>query len=186
MNINDIIKEADLLVPNAVDVADKLIWLNAINQDFFNVVKIPVFDSFISVLDQGQYTLSANVRFKNIDYVMCGVVKYKELSPDAPNPLQNTFRFDDTTKVLTLSPPPYVAGLGGLVRYNRIGTATYTSSNITIEPDAPLEYHWTYIPALAAYIAHSMDDEVKAANYENQYKNAWNVAAQNYQRAVVS
>nr|WP_256703276.1 hypothetical protein [Paenibacillus peoriae] len=71
------------------------------------------------------------------------------------------------------------------MRYSRIGTTTYTSSNLTIEPDAPLEYQWTYIPALAAYIAHSQDDAVKASNYENQYKAAWNVAAQNYQKAAV-
>ncbi|WDM22652.1 hypothetical protein [Paenibacillus polymyxa] len=186
MKISEIIQEADLLVPNGVDTADKIIWLNAINQDFFNVVKIPAFTSFTSVLDQSQYTLDVSVRFKNIEMVMCGVVKYHELTPDIPNPLLNTYFFDDVGHNITLSPPPYQVGLTGLVRYSRIATTTFLNNNLTIEPDAPAEYHWTYIPALAAYIAHSMDDEVKAANYENQYKNAWNVAAQNYQRAVVS
>ncbi|MNW68877.1 hypothetical protein D3C74_477610 [compost metagenome] len=63
----------------------------------------------------------------------------------------------------------------------RIATTTFTTANLINVPDAPEEYHWTYIPALAAYLANTQDDGVKAANYENQYKSAWNVAAQNYQ-----
>ncbi|WP_215727498.1 hypothetical protein, partial [Mycobacterium tuberculosis] len=79
-----------------------------------------------------------------------------------------------------LSPAPYQSGLQGIVRYYRIATTTFTSSNLNAVPDAPEEFHWTYVPALASYLANTQDDSSNAANYENMYKNAWAVAVQNY------
>lgn len=184
MLLTAIIEEADLLVPNEVSLSDKVMQLNSINQDFFNVVKIPEFDGFISVKDQEDYQLSPYVRNKNIDLVFCGVVKYKELSQNTTNPLQNTFIFNDVTKKISLFPAPYQSGLRGTVRHHTMATANFTQAYIGVSPDAPEEYHWTYIPALAAFLAHTQDDGIKASNYENQYKAAWNVAAQNYAKEV--
>lgn len=186
MDLTTIVYEANLLVPNDVSADDKIQWLNAINQDFFNVVKIPRITPFTPVKDQVNYTLPDEVRLKNIDLVMCGIIKYKELTPQTPNPMQNTFAYDDSTHVLTLRPAPYQAGLQGVVRYSRIATTNFISSNLNVDPDAPFEYHWTFIPALASFIANSQDDAVKASNYENQYKAAWNVAAQNYAKGVTA
>lgn len=184
MNINEIISEADMLVPNEVPVADKVIWLNALNQDFFNVVKIPKIARFACVAAQTDYVLPSDVRSKNIDLVLIGMFPYKSLDRDAVMPAQNAYSFADDSKTLSLYPAPYT-NLQGFLRYYRIATTNFTVANTVAVPDAPEEYHWTYIPALATFIANSQDDAVKAANYEGQYKAAWNVAAQNHQAGVV-
>lgn len=186
MNIQTIINEADILVPNEVNTADKVIVLTALNQDFFNVVKIPRTAPFTPIKDQATYTLPSEVRLKNIDLVMCGVVKYKELLPSISNPMQNTFTYDDSTYVLTLRPAPYQAGLQGLVRYSRIATTTFSASNLSAIPDMPEEYHYSLVLGLADYLAQTQDDGAKAGNYENQYKAMWNVAAQNYAKGVTA
>ncbi|MEK5479891.1 hypothetical protein NYE70_23620 [Paenibacillus sp. FSL R5-0407] len=180
MNIGEIISMADELVPNEVPVADKVLRLNAINQDFFNVVKIPQITMFDCITAEPSYTLPADVRSKNIDLVMVGMFRFKSLERDAVLPGQNAYLFDDNSSKLTLFPAPF-ANLQGVLRYRMIGTTNFSAANLQTEPDAPPEYHWTYVPALAAYIANTQDDSVKAANYENEYKAAWNVAAQNYQ-----
>ncbi|KQY87080.1 hypothetical protein ASD24_26760 [Paenibacillus sp. Root52] len=180
MNINDIISEANMLVPNDVPVADKVIWLNALNQDFFNVVKIPKITKFECSSGREDYTLPADVRQKNIDLVMIGMFPYMSLDRDEVTPAQNAYAFDDTTKTLSLFPAPY-SNLKGFLRYRRIATTTFLSSTLTAVPDAPEEYHWTFIPALASMLANSQDDTAKAAHYTNEYRAAWNTAAQNYQ-----
>ncbi|MBA9088643.1 hypothetical protein FHR92_005161 [Fontibacillus solani] len=183
MNIGEIIGEADLLVPNEVPAVDKLLWINAINNDFFNVVKIPKFARFLCVASQQDYILPNDVRAKNIDLLMIGLFRYQSLESETVTPTQNAYSFDDVTHKLSVYPPPYSSDLQGTLRYMSIATTTFTSSNLLLPPDSPEEYHWTYIPALAAYLANTQDDGVKASNYENQYKSAWNVAAQNYQRS---
>lgn len=180
MNIGEIIAQADILVPNEVMMEEKAIWLNAINQDFFNVVKIPKTAWFSTVVSQSDYVLPDDIRQKNIDKVLVGMFQYQSLDRDNVTPAQNAYTFDDQTNKLSLFPAPYT-DLQGFLRYHRIATTTFTAGNLQSIPDAPEEYHWTYIPALAAYLAHTQDDSVKAANYESQYKAAWNVAAQNYQ-----
>ncbi|MGG4216318.1 hypothetical protein [Paenibacillus sp. FSL L8-0638] len=184
MNILEIIAESDILVPNEVTIADKVLWLSALNQDFFNVVKIPKVIQFGCVAGQIDFTLPPDVRQKNIDLLLIGPSQYRSLDHEDVTPYQNSFSYDDTTKTISIYPAPY-ADLRGFLRYYRIATTTFLSTALNVPPDAPEEYHWTYIPALAAYIANSQDDSVKAANYEAQYKAAWNVAAQNHQAGVV-
>lgn len=186
VNINVIIAEADLLVPNDVPVVNKVVALNSLNHDFFNVVKIPQMTYFVATKNEPKYILLSEIRLKNIKLVHVGVVKYHELNAETPNPLQNTFAFDDRFQTLALYPAPYQDGLTGSVRYDRIATTTFVSSNLNVSPDIPEEYQWTLIPALAAYIANTQDDGIKASNYENQYKSAWNVAAQNYAKEVTA
>jgi hypothetical protein len=180
MQTSEIISEADLLVPNEVSTADKIVRLNSLNQDFFNVVKIPRVIPFSPVLDQSTYTVSTEVRLKNIDLIMCGVIKYKELLPTAANPMQNTYTFDDSTHILNLRPAPYATGLQGVLRYARIATTTFTSSVLSAVPDAPEEYHYSFYIGLASYLAYAMDDMVKGASYEAQYLKIWDTAAKQY------
>lgn len=184
--LNDIIGEAGVLVPNDVNIIDQVVFLNSLNQDFFNVVKIPKIVTFEPIMDKESYQINNQVRQKNIDLVMCGVVKYSELNPDVPNPLQNTYSFDDETYVLSLYPSPYQNGLRGTIRYSRLSTTTFTSSNLTSTPDAPEEYHYSFVLGLASFLANTQDDMIKASNYENQYKSMWNVAAQNYAKEVTA
>lgn len=182
LTIQSIIDEADLLVPNTVSVADKLTQLNAINGDFFNVVKIPKLARFSGMTSQPDYTLPADVREKNIDLVEVGLLKYLDLMSDNVNPTQNNWSYDDSNNKITLSPAPYKNGLPGIVRYHRIATSTYTTGNLSVHPDAPSEYHWTYVLALSSWLAITMDDPSKFSIFDAQYKAAWNVAAQHYTR----
>lgn len=80
MNISEIIREADILVPNEVPTPDKVIWLNAINQDFFNVVKIPKIAWFTCTPTQGDYVMPQEVRQKNIDKIIIGMFQYLSLN----------------------------------------------------------------------------------------------------------
>lgn len=175
-----IIAEADILVPNDVPLANKINQLQFIDQDFFNVVKIPKMHRFTSVAGQTEYTLPADVRSKNIDRVQVDSFRYQSLERDAIYPTQNGYSYDDATRVLSIYPAPYAA-LPTLVRYHKSSSTTYTASTVgTDEPSAPVEYHWSYVVALCAYLAKTQDDGVKAANYESEYKASWNLAAQNY------
>ena len=184
MDMLTIIAEADILVPNDVPVANKVVALNGFNQDFFNVVKIPIFQGFTTMKGVGSYILNNAIRFKNIEVVYCGIIKYKRLEDSTPHPMENVYYFNDATYELGLRPAPYANDLAGLIRFSRISSTTFTVGNLEKSPDAPEEYHWTFIPALASFIANTQDDAVKASNYENQYKAAWNVAAQNYAKEV--
>lgn len=186
MNIQSIINESDLLVPNEVPLADKIVALNALNQDFFNVVKIPRVLPLTPIKDQAAYTIATEVRLKNIDLLMVGIIKYKELLPGTTSPIQNTYTFDDSTHTLTLRPAPYATGLQGVLRYSRIATTTFTSGVLTAVPDAPEEYHFSFVTGLASFIAGAVDDDAKASIYEAQYKAAWNKAAQNYTGSVAT
>jgi hypothetical protein len=179
LTLQTIITEADILAPNTISTADKVVYLNSINGDFFNVCKIPKIFSFTST-SGATVTLPADVRQKNIDLVQIGALQYDSLDMGNPSPQQIGFSFDDSSKVLTLRPAPYQSGLDCLCRYRRIATTTFVSGNLAAVPDAPEEYHWTYVPALASWLAKAEDDMGKAALYEQQYKDAWNVAAQGF------
>lgn len=176
MNIQEIISEADILVPNAVDRAQKIMWLNVINTDFFNVVKIPTTIKFTATAGESNYSIPG-LSEKDIDRVSVGVFWYTKLNYDELT-TQSYFTYDNDT--LTLEPAPFRASVG-LVRARKSATTTFTTGELTAQPDVPKEYHWTLIPALASYLANTEDDSVKANNYESQYKAAWNVASQNYQ-----
>lgn len=185
LTLQQIIDEAYTLVPNEVDTADQVVWLNSINQEFFNVVKIPKIFRFTTTTS-GEYTTSTDVREKNIDYVQIGLLRYISLDEDNVAPLQNVYSYEDATNKLTLSPVPYNSGLQGILRYRRIATTTFVSNNLGVSPDAPDEYHWTFIPALASYLANTQHDAANAANYEAQYRSAWNSAAQDYLQRVIA
>lgn len=180
LTLQQIIDEADILAPNnGLDTANKVLQLTILNREFFEIVKIPKIQNFVSTA-ASTVVLANDVREKNIDYVQLGFLRYRSLDGDDVRPLQNVFAFDDVTHTLTLSPAPYQSGLQGIVRYRSIGTATFTSGNLSAAPEAPEEYHGSFIPALASYLAAAIDDADKATKYEAMYKADWNAAAQAY------
>lgn len=182
--LREIIDEADVLVPNGYLDADKLIWLNAINQEFFDVVKIPYSEQFLSSAGLLYYTLLGNIKEKDIDKVMVGHLKYRSLRYEDVQPGQNWFTFDNTLKVLTLSAAPSRSDITGILRFYQSPVKVFGSGNInTFTPDAPDEYHWIYVPGLAEYIAKANEEDEKAANYGGQYRAALQAAAQNFQKA---
>lgn len=181
LTLQQIIEEAEFLVPDdTIDVGMNVLWLNHINRDFFNVVKIPEVQSFPSSKNQDEYVLNQNIRGKNIDLVMIGLTRYYPLG-EGTQPLTNWYSFGDTTNTLTVYPAPYDDDLLGYVRYHQIATTTFTTSNLNATPDAPEEYHYLYIAALCAYRAKAQDDLEKAQMYENDYRAGLNVAAAQYQ-----
>ncbi|WP_010276411.1 phage adaptor protein [Paenibacillus senegalensis] len=179
LTLQQIITEADILVPNAYANPDKVAWLNAINQDFFSVVKIPQAVTFNASGNQPHYTLPNNTRAKNIDQVRVGLIQYRSLLSEDVKPGQNYWTFNDSNFQLTLTPPPAMSGQG-VVRCYRVGTTTFTSNSLNVQPDAPPEYHWIYTIGLCSKIAKAQDDIAKANNYASEFTNALNVAAQNH------
>lgn len=178
-----IISEADILVPNAYTATEKVPWLNFINNEFFDVVKIPITATFTTVSGTKTYTLTGTIKEKNIDKVMAGHLKFRSLNYEDVQTGQNYFTFDETGRVLTLSAAPSRAGLSGVVRHRKSASSTFTTAAVsTDKPDAPDEYHWIYVLGLAEYIAKANEEDEKAANYGGQYRNALQVAAQNFQK----
>ncbi len=186
MDIKTIINEADIRVPNSFSGADKVDWLNEINNQFFDVVKIPKIEPFTGVNGTAEYTLATGVRSKNIDYVLLGTSQYDSF--DDMKPGRNFWTFDDGTHKIKLSSVPIASGQG-YVRYFQIGVTTFLATDleadpVTATPDAPAEYHWLYVVGLSEKIAQAMDDAVKANNYGGIYRNGLLTAAQNYLKAA--
>lgn len=191
LTTKEIIIEADALVPNGYVGAgavswlspEKIAWLNALNQEFFDIVKIPETKTFTSTAGTKTYTLTGTIKEKNIDKVIVGNLKYRSFNHEDVQPTDNWFRFDATTNVLTLSSAPSRSALPGMARVYRSSSTNYTTGNVvTASPDAPTEYHWIYVLGLAEYIAKANEEDAKAADYGSQYQSALNTAAKNYWR----
>lgn len=178
MKLSDIIAEADIRVPNEFTEPNKTDWLNEINQQFFDVVKIPQIETFTAAKGTSEYTLGAGIRSKNIDRVFVGNAVYDSFQYGNIKPGRGFWTFDDTTHKLKLSPSPL--SNAGVVRYFLIGTTTFLSSNLTVSPDAPSEYHWLYVLGLCERIAKAQNDVDLGNNYATDFINGLNVAAQNY------
>lgn len=183
LTLQEIINEADILVKNNYGIDQKVPWLNAINQEFFGVVKIPYNQMFTSTAGMQSYTLTGSIKEKDIDKVMIGYSPYLSLNYNDVQPGQSYFTYNETSKELTLSVPSTRSGLQGLVRYAQTATTSFLTSQVeTQKPDAPEEYHWIYVLGLAEYIAKASSQDEKALNYGDQYRNALQVAAQNYRK----
>lgn len=180
LTIQGIITEADTLVPNGYVNADKIPWLNAINQEFFDLVKIPQHAMFNTVAGTKEYVITGDIKEKNIDKVMAGHLKYRSLNYEDVQPGQNWYSFNDANKLLTLSAAPSRSGQPGFVRSYRSATSTFSSGNLNAVPNAPEEYHWIYVLGLAEYIAKAQEEDEKAANYGGQYRSALAAAASNF------
>lgn len=187
LTIQEIITEADTLVPSGyTDAAqspwpEAVAWLNAINQEFFDVVKIPKPASFTTIGGTKTYTLSTTIKEKNIDRVLVGHLKYRSLNYEDVQPGQNWFTFDENTKLLSLSSAPSRNGEVGILRFYLSANTSFTTSGVATQvPDAPDEYHWIYVLGLAEYIAKANEEDEKVLNYGGQYRAALATAASNY------
>lgn len=180
MQLSQIIAEADVRVPNSFTDAQKVTWLNEINNEFFDVVKIPLTATFTTTASGATYVLASDVRAKNISKVHVGNGIYGSFLYSNVPPGQNYHTFNDTNSTLTLAPAPTVAGLAGIVKYFKIATTTFLSSALTVQPDAPTEYHWIYILGLCEKIAKSIPDVSLANNYAQDYQKNLVLAQQNY------
>ena len=178
---SEIIADADIRVPNAFDVNQKITWLNEVHSEFFEIVKIPASTTFTTSIGQDTYTLTpTDIRARNIVEVVVGTERYRSVLFDQDiRPGHNYYEFNDSTRKLKLIPTPSSSSVGR-VRYYRVPTVSFTSSNYTTtEPDSPREFHWIYVPGLCARIAKAMQDVRLAANFDTDYKGVLLIAQQN-------
>jgi hypothetical protein len=179
LTIQQIINEVDTLVPNIFDAQKKLTWVNEINKEFFEIVKIPVVHSF-TVSPGLDNTLPSDVRSRNIDRVQVADSFYLSLQYGRVNPGHNHWFFDDITKTITLNPPPSLIK-SAIVIYHKISTKTFLIASIgTDSPEAPEEYHWIYVLGLAERVAKAMNDVSLANNFGDDYISQLSIAQQNY------
>jgi hypothetical protein len=180
MKLSEIIAEADVRVPNSFTDAQKVMWLNEINNEFFDVVKIPRTATFSTTAGTATYVLANGIRAKNINKVHVGNGIYGSFLYGNVPPGQNYHLFDDTNSTLTLAPAPTVAALQGIVKYYQVATTSFVSTALTVTPDAPAEYHWVYILGLCERIAKTIPDVSLANNYAADYQRNLVLAQQNY------
>jgi hypothetical protein len=183
LDLTKIIAEADLRIPNPFDTTSKVDWLNEVNYEYFDIVKIP--KTFSRLVDANTglsigFTLPVDARGKNIRKVVAGSSYYQSIVYEDISTAHNYYTVDDVTQTLTLTPPPPAGNL--VVVYNQMGVNPFLATQLTVSPDAPPEYHWIYVLGLCARIAKAMNDVTLANNYEAEYKANLSVAQQNYAR----
>lgn len=184
-----IITEADTLVPNASGIDDKCGWLNEVNAMFFEVVLIPQAVKFTTVPASPTVSLSAAatpLKARKVDRVIVGTVKYLDfLHRDVP-PGQSYFTIDDSgaTSTITLTPNPPTAQQS-IIRYFKVAGSPITASNYAATAmDAPGEYGWIYVLGLAERIAKAIPDVALANNYAADFQRQLLIAKQSFQNAM--
>lgn len=179
LTIQKIIEEADARVPNAFNEHQKVDWINEVNVQFFDLVRIPQFQSFIGLKDVKDYTLNSGVRSKLIDRVMIGSLVYESAQYGNVPYGRSYWTYDDTTNKLTVNPAPIETN-EGIVKHYRVSSKTFLASNLSDSPDAPSEYHWLYILGLCERIAKAMEDISLANNYANEFATQLQVARESF------
>ena len=181
LTLQQIIDQADKLVPNSESTVNKAVWLNEINQKFFEIVKIPKTSSFSTTANIATISgLSTAIRSRNIDKVYVSKSLHPSFLHEDVPPGHNYHVWDDDTSILTLTPTPTITGLAGIVRWHRVATSTYTDLTLALSPDAPADYHYIYIPGLAYKIAETLEDITKKNNYEKSFMNNLLTAQQDF------
>ena len=180
MTLQGIIDEADVRVPNAISAAQKIDWLNEVNNEFFDIVKIPKTSTVILSGATTMYSIPDDVREKNIKKVVVGSNYYRSMVYEEITAAMNYYLIWETSHQIELNPKP-PAGTAIIV-YDRISATSFISTNLSAIPDAPEEYHWIYILGLCVRVAKAMNDVILANNYDNDYKGNLSIAQQNYLR----
>jgi hypothetical protein len=178
MDIKTIIDEADIRVPNAFDQAQKVDWLNEVNYEFFDIVKIPKVATITTDGVATQFTAPTDLREKNVRKVVIGSNYYRSMVFEDITAAFNYFTIDETNNKIVFTPKP-PAGTAVVV-YEKMSVTPFVSTNLSATPEAPQEYHWIYILGLAARIAKAMNDITLSNNYDNDYKSNLTIAQQNY------
>jgi hypothetical protein len=180
MYLKTIIQEADVRVPNAFSNEQKTDWLNEVNNEFFDIVKIPKTNIINLTGATSIYNCADDVREKNVRKVVVGSTFYRSMIYENITDAFNNYTINETSHQIFFSPNP-PAGTAIIV-YDRISTLNFVSDNLMVSPEAPLEYHWIYVIGLCVRIAKAMSDVALANNYDNDYKGNLAIAQQNYLR----
>lgn len=178
--IQQIVDDADKLVPNVVPVQDKVAQINNIERDFYANVKVPDVHYFNFTKGQSTYNLTGtDLKSKDIEVIQTSVLNYRQDKNTGTFNTNNKFTFNDNTKELKLSPAPTFSG-EGRVMYYKNSTSNYTMSDLNTVINIPEEFQQTIIYALCAWVALTQDDISKATVHETKYRSDWNAASQNY------
>lgn len=180
MNLQLIMDEADIRVPNAFPPDQKVDWLNEVNYEFFDVVKMPKAFTTTANGTINTFVLPTDAREKNIRKVVAGSNYYRSMIYEDITAAFNFYTVDDATQTMTLTPKPPVGTL--IVVFDKMSVVPFISTTLTAIPDAPVEYHWLYVLGLCVRIAKAMNDVNLSNNYENDFKNNLSVAQQNFLR----
>ena len=178
MDIQTIIAEADVRVPNVFSSAQKVDWLNEVNYEFFDIVKIPKTYRVLTDGTMDTFPIPSDLREKNVRKIVFGTSYYRSMLFEDIPAATNYYTVDETLHQLTLSPKPRKGS--ALVVYDQMGVTPFLSTALTVSPDAPSEYHWVYVLGLCVRIAKAMNDVTLANNYDADYKGNLMVAQQNY------
>lgn len=180
LTLQQIIDQADALIENPFITSKKVDWLNQVNAEFFEVVKIPEVTTLVTAAGQATYTMTSAVRARNIRSVIVGQQNYMSMQyGDGSTVGRNVWSYSDISNTLTLAPAPAAIDTG-IVRYFHRGATTFTAGALTANPDAPDEYHYAYVYGLCEKIAKAYDDVAKANNFSQEYQSALMIAQQNY------
>lgn len=177
--LQQIMKEADVRVPNPFDTAQKISWLNEINVEFFEIVRIPKVFRFMVIGGTDTYSLPSEIRSHAIESVRNQSVMYESIQYEKVQPGRNYWNLDDDTHQLSLFPRPSI-GAEAFISYRKKTESTYLISDLSAKPDAPIEFHWAYILALCERIAKAMNDVPLANNYANDYRGQLSLAQERY------
>lgn len=180
LTLQQIMNEADIRIPNAFSSAQKTDWLNEINNEFFDIVKIPKSTSVTTDGAASQFTVPADMREKNVRKVVFGSNYYRSMLYEDITGSFNYYTIDELNSKINYTPAP-PAGTSVIV-YDAMPVTTFVSTNLSVNPDAPAEYHWLYVLGLCARVAKAMNDVALANNYETDFKGNLAVAQQNYIR----
>lgn len=183
--IEQIIEEADELVPNNIGTALKVTWLNEINHDFFEIVKIPQIYTFNAIAGESTHEVPEGYYFalRNIDRFVVGTNIYRSLQLDDVPPGNNGWSYSESSRTFTMIPPP-IKTMPAYIRFRMHAHSHYTEGNTNTDtPDAPVAYHHLYTLGLCEKIANAMDDTVKASNYGQHYRSGLAIAQANYYKS---
>ncbi|MDC6267714.1 phage adaptor protein [Lysinibacillus fusiformis] len=179
LTLQQIIKEADVRVPNPFDAAQKISWLNEINVEFFEIVRIPKVFRFMVNGGTDTYALPASIRSHAVESVRNQAVMYESIQYEKVQPGRNYWNLDDDTHQLTLFPRPTI-NAEAIINYRKKTESIYLTTDLSAKPDAPAEFHYAYILGLCERIAKAMNDVTLANNYANDYRGQLSVAQERY------
>jgi hypothetical protein len=180
MNIQTIMDEADVRVPNVFSSAQKVDWLNEVNFEFFDLVKIPKTETITTDGVNDTFFVPLDAREKNVRKVVAGTSFYRSMNYEDISAAVNYYTIDEYENTITLVPKPRAGKV--VMVYNQMGVLPFVSTNLTASPMAPDEYHWLYVLGLCSRVAKAMNDVTIANNYESDYKNGIAAAQQNFLR----
>jgi hypothetical protein len=180
MNLQTIIDEADVRIPNAFSSDQKVDWLNEVNYEFFDIIKIPKTASITLDGITNQFSVPVDLREKNVRKVVVGSNYYRSMIYDDITAAFNYYTIDEATNKIVFTPKPPAGN--AVIVYDMLSTTPFVSTTLTASPVAPTEYHWLYVLGLCVRIAKAMNDVTLANNYESDYKNNLSVAQQNFLR----